>query len=85
VENKYQIKDHATEFLDDKVALEIEDTLWWKVGRRLILDNFLKQARQETAICQILEIGCGSGGDLNLLAKYGAVTGVERSPIILGK
>ncbi len=31
---------------------------------------------------EILEIGCGSGGDLATLAEFGKVTGVERSVIL---
>ena len=82
MEDQVEIKDHATEFFHDKEAFEIEDTLWWTVGRRSILASFLKRAEREATIRQILEIGCGSGGDLGLLSKYGAVSGVERSPIL---
>lgn len=81
-ENEFKIKNHATEYLNEKEALRLEDTIWRTVGSRLILENFLNRAKQEICIHSILEIGCGSGGDLGLLAKYGSVDGVEQSSIL---
>ncbi len=74
------IQDHATEFFsDDRAALELEDRLWWFAGRRHILRRYLDRARARRPIERIVEIGCGSGGQLPLLAEYGEVTGIERS------
>jgi SAM-dependent methyltransferase len=75
------LHDHATEFYDDARALTIEDTVWWAVGRRAIIRRFLDRAATRR-IQRILEIGCGSGGDLSLLARYGQVWGLERSPVL---
>ena len=80
-----ELRDHATEFLDPEEATELEDTLWWYVGRRAILADFLNRAQQEGSTQRILEIGCGSGGDLATLAAYGPVTGLERSPILASR
>lgn len=77
-----EIRDHATEFFDDAEAMRLEDTLWWYVGRTRILKNYLKRANQEASVPQILEIGCGSGGNFEVLSQYGEVTGVERSEIL---
>jgi SAM-dependent methyltransferase len=82
VEDKAEIRDHAIELLEDNEALEVENTLWWLVGRRSMLSKFLQQAQKTAPIRQIVEIGCGSGGDLSLLSQFGAVSGVERSPIL---
>lgn len=50
---------------------------WWYVSRRniikKILDSFLSSDPNQT----ILEIGCGSGGNLTLLSDYGLVHAVE--------
>jgi len=78
----HAIGDHATEFLDAAEAMRIEDTVWWSVGRRTILRTYLERARREAPLTRIAEIGCGSGGNLRLLAEYGEVTGVERSAIL---
>ena len=76
------IHNHATEFMDETEAVSIEDTIWWAAGRRAILDTFLKTAKQSSGrrLENILEVGCGGGGDLALLAKHGKVWGVELSP-----
>ena len=77
-----QIRDHATEFFADAEAIHLEDTLWWWVGRRTILRNYLDMVKHESSPCAILEVGCGSGSDLSLLAEYGKVTAVEQSEIL---
>jgi SAM-dependent methyltransferase len=79
-----EIRDHATEFMNDAQAMALEDTIWWAVGRRSILRPFLDRARDHQ-IQKILEVGCGSGGDLSLLARYAKVWGVERSGILAGR
>ena len=76
---KLPIKDHAGEFLDQKELIVLEDTLWWTVGRKAVLRNFLNKAKGYLSINSIMEIGCGSGGNLSLLKEYGEVSGVERS------
>jgi SAM-dependent methyltransferase len=76
-----RVKHHATEFLDDEEARGIEDGIWWAVGRRAIIAKFLDKAAAR-GVRRIVEVGCGSGGDLPLLARYGKVSGVELSPIL---
>jgi len=76
------IRDSVLEFLPEDEAREIEDTLWWRVGRQVMLAPFLKRAADAGRVARILEIGCGSGGDLGFLGRFGRVTGVERSAIL---
>ena len=78
------MRDHATEFLLDAEAMAIEDTIWWARGRRSIIRAFLNRAAKGT-IDGILEIGCGSGGDLATLACYGKVWGIERSAALANR
>ena len=77
-----EIRDHALEFISDAAALQLEDTLWWYTGRRAVLCRFLDLARTLRPLRRIVEIGCGSGGDLAVLADYGEVVAVERSRIL---
>lgn len=77
-----EVRDHALEFRSDDDARRVEDTLWWMVGRRSVLEDFLRRAERERPLRRITEIGCGSGGDLEVLARHGQVTGVERSPTL---
>lgn len=57
-----------------------EDRHWWFCARRKmvkkILDSFFQIADQN-APARILEIGCGTGGNLELLSTYGAMYAVE--------
>ncbi len=61
----------------------VEDSHWWYVGRRAILESFLKQIVQnpksKTQNPKILDVGCGTGGNLEMLAKFGAAEGVDVS------
>ena len=61
----------------------VEDSHWWYVGRRLILESFLRQiVRNPESKIQnpkILDVGCGTGGNLEMLAKFGAAEGVDVS------
>ena len=54
----------------------IEDVHWWFVGRRKIIDNVLSGLPLPPE-SDILEAGCGTGGNLAMLARYGQVRGIE--------
>lgn len=53
-----------------------EDVHWWFVARRLILQKILDHfySREKG---RILEVGCGSGGNLHMLSSYGDVFAME--------
>jgi len=55
---------------------KFEQFYWWHVGRRDILNFFLKKFLNKKGI-QILEIGCGTGGNLEILSNLGEVTGLD--------
>ena len=60
------------------LAAEGEDEHWWYRGRRGVLKSVLD--RYVPTSCRpldVLEIGCGNGGNLPLLADYGRVFAVE--------
>lgn len=54
-----------------------EDNHWWFAGRRKILESVLDKFYKYTTDGNILEVGCGTGGNLALLSKYGRLTAVE--------
>lgn len=58
----------------------IEDIHWWFVGRREIVHEMLSRAGLPNP-CKILDVGCGTGGNLPMLNAYGNVTGIEMSTI----
>jgi len=61
----------------------VEDSHWWYVGRRVILESFLERTVQSSKFKvqspRILDVGCGTGGNLEMLAKFGAAEGVDVS------
>jgi len=55
---------------------ELEDRHWWFVGRRAIVASLLRSnALPEKA--RILDLGCGTGGNLSMLSEFGEVVGAE--------
>jgi SAM-dependent methyltransferase len=62
---------------------EVEGSHWWFVGRRAILESFLKQIvekmRTPHSALRILDVGCGTGANLEMLGKFGAASGVDVS------
>ena len=61
---------------------EREQEYWWHVGRLKIIEQYLALAGKSTsAITQqkILNVGCGTGGTLPSLEKFGSVSNVDVS------
>lgn len=62
---------------------EVEDSHWWFVGRRAILETFLTQIIQNPKSKiqnpKILDVGCGTGANLEMLAQFGEAEGVDIS------
>lgn len=76
----------------------VEDRHWWFVGRRAILECFLRQIvdrvepiprpasvggqpakSEDQSVIRILDVGCGTGANLEMLSKFGAAEGVDVS------
>jgi len=64
------------------IMYQVEERHWWFVGRRAIIESFV------AAVCRqigepnlgILDVGCGTGANLQMLAGYGVAEGVDVSP-----
>lgn len=54
-----------------------EASHWWFVARRAILDSLIARRIAPGANARILEAGCGTGGNLAMLAAYGSVDALE--------
>ncbi|HKO99727.1 MAG TPA: class I SAM-dependent methyltransferase [Pyrinomonadaceae bacterium] len=63
------------------LVYEEEEKHWWYVGRRRILDTFVRALRPKlsTNPPRILDVGCGTGANLNMLSNYGDGEGVDVS------
>lgn len=62
---------------------EVEGSHWWFVGRRAILESFLERicSRLQTpnSGIRILDVGCGTGANIEMLSQYGEAEGVDVS------
>lgn len=55
---------------------DIEDRHWWFRARREIISTLLSEMQLSPAN-QLLDLGCGTGGNLEMLSRFGTVTGLE--------
>lgn len=68
---------------------EVEGSHWWFVGRRAILESFLKRIigslasldadKSVGAPLRILDVGCGTGANIEMLSQFGEAEGVDVS------
>ena len=63
----------------DRMA-EHDSTHWWYRARRDILAEFLHREGRLPKEAAILEIGCGTGHNLPMLAQFGTVDAIEIDP-----
>jgi SAM-dependent methyltransferase len=63
------------------IMYEVEETHWWFMGRRRIIASFVADVCRELGgeRPRILDVGCGTGANLEMLAAYGAAEGVDVS------
>jgi len=55
---------------------DLEDRHWWFTGRRVIVASLLRRCGlPEDA--RMLDLGCGTGGNLAMLSEFGQVVGAE--------
>ncbi len=62
----------------------IEDAHWWFRARREIILDALARVAPPDAGRTVLEIGCGTGGNLRFLQARYRVAGVDTSPVAVG-
>jgi SAM-dependent methyltransferase len=62
---------------------ELEDSYWWFVGRRRLAQALLERPGLSALDALILDVGCGTGGNLEFLARWGHGVGVDLSPLAL--
>ncbi|MDD5342447.1 MAG: methyltransferase domain-containing protein [Patescibacteria group bacterium] len=63
---------------------ELESSYWWHQGRRRIIELLLKKhIPKSSKPVQILDLGCGTGINFEILQKFGIVKGIDSSPAAL--
>ncbi|GAA0324841.1 class I SAM-dependent methyltransferase [Sphingomonas oligophenolica] len=63
----------------DRMAAH-DSTHWWYTARRDILADYLAREGNLPANARILEIGCGTGHNLPMLAAFGTIDAIEIDP-----
>lgn len=66
-----------------EASYQLEDTHWWFVSRRELASSLIEKWITFSSGANILDIGCGTGGNLKLLTRYGKATGLDLSSIAL--
>ena len=62
---------------------KLEDVHWWFVGRRRLAFALIEQFVTFQPGARILDVGCGTGGNLQAMVKYGQVNGLDINPVAL--
>jgi SAM-dependent methyltransferase len=64
------------------ILYQVEETHWWYLGRRRIIQSLVEKicTTLNNPSPRILDVGCGTGANLKMLAAYGRAEGVDISP-----
>lgn len=60
-----------------------EDAHWWFRGKRAVLAALIERFAPRRPQPRCLDVGCGTGANLKLLASYGRAFGTDLSPLAL--
>ena len=60
-----------------------QDRWWWTVGRRSLIRALIGRHVGSENQLKVLDIGCGTGTNLEVLRDYGTVHGMDVSPLAL--
>src|SRR5438270_1622169 len=63
------------------IMYEVEEKHWWFYGRRKIIESFVEKICRGIAKHppRILDVGCGTGANLQMLSQFGVAEGVDVS------
>lgn len=63
---------------------EREQTYWWHLGRLRIIQSYVQRALGGEKEAAILNIGCGTGGTIDMLESFGKTDNVDISDDAIG-
>ena len=63
------------------IMYQIEESHWWFIGRRRIITGFVEDICRQIGKLRprILDVGCGTGANLQMLSMFGVAEGVDVS------
>lgn len=59
----------------------LETKHWWFLARRQIIETIISRCVRPNGQIRLLEAGCGTGGNLAMLAKFGSIDAFEFDPL----
>jgi len=64
------------------IMYQIEESHWWFIGRRRIIAGLVEDICRQIGKLRprILDVGCGTGANLQMLSSFGVAEGVDVSP-----
>jgi SAM-dependent methyltransferase len=72
------MSDRDMETAEYAAMAEVEHTYWWHVGRQEIVRREIhRQFRETSGPLRLLNVGCGTGGDVAMLESFGTVDNVD--------
>lgn len=71
------------EWTEYQKLYELEDSYWWFIGRRQLVTTLIERWVSPDQVGPILDVGCGTGGNLTFLAGWGREAGTDLSPLAL--
>ena len=57
--------------------IALQEQHWWFVARREVIRNFIGFQMPDSSVAKVLEIGCGVGGNVELLGRSGNYLGID--------
>ena len=60
-----------------KEMIALQEEHWWFVARRDVIKSFIKMQMPQSSTSRVLEIGCGVGGNVDLLSQSGQYRGID--------
>ncbi len=66
-----------------ELSFQQEDTHWWFVGRRDLAQQLLARCLSPAPEARLLDVGCGTGGNLRAFTGQWAAHGLDISPAAL--
>lgn len=71
------------EEIEYRKMFEYEDSHWWFRGKRAIVKSMIGRFAAQSQRARVLDVGCGTGANLELLRQFGDAYGIDVHPLAL--